>query len=88
MFAGDVLAPEVLLGCEGVVGGAAQCKVVELVRGLRYLKEAGLGCGDFTKWPEWEAIDAYRRAQFVPCALAGDESDADNDCAWSALLAD
>jgi hypothetical protein len=30
---------------------------------LRYLREAGLELGDFTKWPEWEAMDAYRRAR-------------------------
>jgi hypothetical protein len=31
---------------------------------LRYMRdEAKLDLGDFTKWPEWEPIDAYRRTR-------------------------
>jgi len=33
-------------------------------RYLRYLRDdAGIDLGDFTKWPEWELIDGYRRAR-------------------------
>jgi hypothetical protein len=33
-------------------------------RYLRYLRDDGkLDLGDFTKWPEWDSIDGYRRAR-------------------------
>lgn len=35
-----------------------------LQRYLRCLRDdVRIGIGDYTKWPEWEAIDAYRRAR-------------------------
>lgn len=30
---------------------------------LRYLNEVGLELGDHAQWPEWEAMDGYRRAR-------------------------
>lgn len=48
-------------------------------RYLRFLRdEAGIAIGDFTSWPEWSAIDAYRRARNALAHRGGVVEDPDD----------